>query len=280
MSLNAEKKEMLQSLCGKFRVELIELLRKTQTGHPGGSLSATEIITTLYFEKMNINPNNVNWEDRDRFILSKGHAAPMLYFALAEKGYFPKEEMSTLRQINSNLQGHPCAKKTPGVELSTGPLGLGLSAGIGMALGCKLNNKDYYTYVLLGDGEIQEGIIWEAAMSASKFKLDNLIAILDNNGVQLDGTVEEIMPMGDIEAKWKAFGWEVIHTDGHDVAEICNAIDNAKKVKNAPTIIIAKTVKGKGISFMEGKNTWHGKPIGEEEYKLAMTELGGDDYVK
>lgn len=280
MSLDNKTKENLQSLCKEFRINLIELLRKTQTGHPGGSLSATEIITTLYFEKMNINPKDIGWDDRDRFILSKGHAAPMLYFALAKKGYFPEEEMNTLRQINSKLQGHPCAIKTPGIELSTGPLGLGLSAGIGMALGGKINNKDYYTYVLLGDGEIQEGIIWEAAMSASKFKLDNLIAILDNNGVQLDGTVEEIMPMGSIEDKWKAFGWEVIHTDGHDVEAVSKAIDSAKEVQDAPVIIIAKTVKGKGVSFMEGKNIWHGKPIGEEDYNIAMNELRGDGNVK
>ncbi|MGE4282087.1 MAG: transketolase [Clostridia bacterium] len=275
MSLSVEKKQHLEELCKRFRVELIDLLHKIQTGHPGGSLSATEIITTLYFEKMNINSQDAKCEDRDRFILAKGHAAPILYFVLAEKGFFHKEEMQTLRQINSNLQGHPCAKKTPGVELSTGPLGLGLPAGLGMALGAKLDNKDYYTYVLLGDGEIQEGIVWEAAMSAAKFKVDNLIAILDNNGVQLDGTVDEIMPMGDIGAKWKAFGWNVIHIDGHNVEEVSDAIDQAKTVKGIPTIIIAKTVKGKGVSFMEGQNAWHGKPIGAEDYKKAMAELGG-----
>ncbi|MGE4283216.1 MAG: transketolase [Clostridia bacterium] len=275
MSLSTEKKKYLEQLCKQFRVEVIEQLHKIQTGHPGGSLSATEIITTLYFEKMNVDAKNIKCKDRDRFILAKGHAAPMLYFALAEKGFFPKEELKTLRQINSNLQGHPCAKKTPGVELSTGPLGLGLPAGLGMALGAKLDNRSFYTYVLLGDGEIQEGIIWEAAMSAAKFKADNLIAILDNNGVQLDGTTEEIMPMGDLGAKWKSFGWNVIHIDGHSVEEISDAIDEAKTVKGMPTIIIAKTVKGKGISFMEGQNAWHGKPIGVEDFKKAMAELGG-----
>lgn len=274
MSLNEERKLYLTEICKMFRVELIKLLHSIQTGHPGGSLSSTEIITTLYFEKMKINPDNPRWKDRDRFVLGKGHAAPMLYLALAEKGYFPKEDLKTLRQINSHLQGHPSAKSTPGVELSTGPLGLGLPAALGMALSGKLDNKDYYTYVLLGDGEIQEGIIWEAAMSAVKFKADNLIAILDNNGVQLDGTVEDIMPLGDIVKKWEAFGWNVITIDGHNVEEISNAIEQAKQSQGIPTLINAKTIKGKGISFMEGKNTWHGKPIGIEEYKQAMTELG------
>jgi transketolase len=276
MSLSAEKKDYLEKLCNKFRVELIEVLHEIQTGHPGGSLSATEIITTLYFDKMNINPNDMKWESRDRFVLSKGHAAPMLYMALAEKGYFPKEDMKTLRQLGSHLQGHPCAIKTPGVELSTGPLGLGLSAGLGMALSAKIDNLGYYTYVLMGDGEIQEGIIWEAAMSAAKFKADNLIGILDCNGVQLDGTVEEIMPEGDIEAKWKSFGWNVISINGHDVEQVAEAIDEAHTVKGVPTIIIAKTVKGKGVSFMEGKNTWHGSPINDEQYKQAINELEGN----
>lgn len=275
MSLSNEKKEYLEYLCKQFRVDLIETLHNIQTGHPGGSLSAAEIIITLYFEKMNIKPDEPKWGERDKFILGKGHAAPALYWTLGEKGYFPKEDFQSLRQLGSHLQGHPSADKTPGVELSTGPLGLGLSAGIGMALVDKLNNKENYTYVLMGDGEIQEGIIWEAAMSASKFKVDNLIAILDNNGVQLDGTVDEVMPMGDISAKWKAFGWNIIEADGHSVEGISNAIDEAKTVKGMPTIIIAKTVKGKGVSFMEGKNIWHGKPIDDEHYKIAMEELGG-----
>lgn len=275
MSLSKEKRTFLEGLCKQFRIDLIELLHSIQTGHPGGSLSATEIVTTLYFDKMNVDAEDAKSEERDRFILGKGHAAPILYLALAEKGFFPKEDLKTLRQLNSYLQGHPCAKKTPGVELSTGPLGLGLSAGLGMALGAKVNKQDFYTYVLLGDGEIQEGIIWEAAMSASKFKVDNLIAILDNNGVQLDGTTEEIMPMGDIEGKWQAFGWNVINIDGHNVEEISKAIDEAKTLKGKPTLINAKTVKGKGVSFMEGKNTWHGKPIGEDEYRQAIAELGG-----
>jgi transketolase len=275
MGLSVERRKYLEGLCKNFRIGIIELLHSIQTGHPGGSMSAVEIIATLYFEKMNINPENITSNNRDRFILSKGHAAPILYFVLAEKGFFPKEELSTLRQINSRLQGHPSSEKTPGVELSTGPLGLGLSAGLGMSLAAKLNNNDYYTYILMGDGELDEGIVWEAAMSAAKFKVDNCIVIVDSNGVQLDGTVEEIMPMGDLNAKWKAFGWNVININGHDVGEISDAVDKAKTVKGVPTVIIAKTVKGKGVSFMEGKNIWHGKPIGDAEYKTAMKELGG-----
>lgn len=270
-----ERKQELESLCLRFRNELIDLLHEIQTGHPGGSLSCLEILTTLYTEKMNHNPKNPKMERRDRLILSKGHAAPILYMNLAEQGYFKKEELKTLRQINSNLQGHPCMHKTAGVELSTGPLGLGLGAGLGMCLGERLKGNDSYIYVILGDGEIQEGSIWESAMAASKFNADHLIAILDNNGVQLDGTLEEIMPMGDIKAKWEAFGWNVIPCDGHDVSSISDAVDKAKENKGKPTLILAKTVKGKGISFMEGKNTWHGKAISDEDYKNAKAELGG-----
>jgi transketolase len=231
-------------------------------------------MATLYFEKLAIDPKNPRDENRDRFVLGKGHAAPMLYLILAEKGFFPKEELPTLRQLDSRLQGHPCAIKTCGVELSTGPLGLGLAAGLGMALAAKLDKKDYRTYVLMGDGEIQEGIVWEAAMSASKFAADNLLAIIDNNGVQLDGPVAEIMPLGDIAAKWRAFGWHVIGIDGHDVDQISDAVDAAKTIRGKPTVIIAETVKGKGVSFMEGKSTWHGKPIGKDDYVQAMQELG------
>ncbi len=275
MALQADRKAYLEGLCGKFRNKLIDTLFSIQTGHPGGSLSAAEIVTTLYFEKMRTDPKNPKWADRDRFVLGKGHAAPILYIALAEKGFFPEKDLETLRQLGSHLQGHPCAKKTPGVELSTGPLGLGLPAALGMALGARLDNKDFTVYVLLGDGEIQEGVVWEAAMSASKFKLDNVVAILDYNRVQLDGTVDEIMPLGDVKAKWASFGWNVIEIDGHKVEEISDAVDKAKTVKGRPTIIVARTVKGKGVSFMEGKNTWHGKPISREEYEAAKAELRG-----
>ena len=277
--MDAEKKKELKSLCRKLRIELIEQLYKIQTGHPGGSLSVTEILVTLYFHAMNVRGEDPHWVDRDRFILSKGHAAPMLYFVLAEKGFFSKDELKTLRQINSILQGHPCAHTTPGVEASSGPLGLGISAATGMAAAAKLDGKSWKTYVLLGDGEIQEGIVWEAAQSAFKFKLDNLIAILDWNGVQLDGPVESVMPSGDIAAKWSSFGWRVIKTDGHDLECLDKSIEAAKNGDGRPTIILAKTIKGKGVSFMEGQNKWHGSPIDEESYKSAIKELkeGGDD---
>lgn len=273
MSLQPEKKAQLEQRCKHFRQALITLLHGIQTGHPGGSLSSTEIMTTLYFEKLAIDPKNPKDENRDRFILGKGHAAPMLYLILAELGYFPKEDLVTLRQMDSHLQGHPCARKTCGVELSTGPLGLGLPAGLGMAMAARLDNKEYRTVVLMGDGELQEGIVWEAAMSAVKFAADNLLVIVDNNGVQLDGTVAEVMPMGDIAAKWQAFGWNVISIDGHQVEEISDAVDLAGTVKGRPTVILARTVKGKGVSFMEGKSAWHGKPISKDDYVNAMNEL-------
>jgi len=275
MQPTQQRTEELNALCKKFRTDLIELLYRIQTGHPGGSLSVCEILTVLYFETANVDPKNPDWEERDRIVLTKGHAAPMLYRVLAEKGFFPVEEMATLRQLNSRLQGHPCAGKTPGVELSTGPLGIGLSASVGMALSLRLSKSPSTVYAVLGDGELNEGTVWEACMSASKYKLDNLIAIVDHNGVQLDGTGDEIMPMLDLGAKFSAFGFAVLHCDGHDVAALADTIEKAKGVKGMPTVIIAKTVKGKGVSFMEGKNTWHGKPIAKEEYALAMRELGG-----
>ncbi|HSR04911.1 MAG TPA: transketolase [Proteiniclasticum sp.] len=273
--MTEEKVLALKELTLRFRNDLIDILHHIQTGHPGGSLSAAEIVTTLYFDKMNIDPKNPKGEGRDRFIMSKGHACPILYINMAERGFFPKEDLMSLRQIDSHLQGHPCAHKTPGVELSAGPLGLGLGAGLGMALGERMKKSDAYTYVLIGDGEVQEGGIWEAAMAASKYKANNLIAILDHNGVQLDGTLEEIMTIGDVGAKFEAFGWNVIHCDGHDIASFSNAVDDAKTSTSKPSIIIAETVKGKGVSFMEGKNVWHGKAIGLEEYKKAKMELGG-----
>lgn len=275
MILTNVQEVKLVNLCKKFRIELIKCLHTVGSGHPGGSLSATEIITTLYFHELNVNPKNPNDPDRDRFILSKGHAAPMLYLNLAEKGYFDKSELSNLRQMNHMLQGHPCAKTTPGIDLSTGPLGLGISAAVGMAIAGKLDKKGYNVYVLIGDGETQEGIVWEADMAASKYKLDNLIVILDHNKVQLDGTIDEIMPLGDINAKWESFGWKVIETNGHNIRDISSALKEAKRAKGRPTIIIAETVKGKGISFMEGKNIWHGKPIDDEHFNLAMKELSG-----
>lgn len=275
--MTEEKVHELKKLTHRFRNDLIDILYEIQTGHPGGSLSAAEIVTTLYFDKLRVDPKNPKMEGRDRFIMSKGHACPILYLNMAEKGYFPKEDLKTLRQMDSHLQGHPCAHKTPGVELSAGPLGLGLGAGLGMALGEKMKKTEGYVYVLLGDGEVQEGGIWEAAMAAAKYKADNLIAILDHNGVQLDGTLEEIMCIGDIAGKFEAFGWEVLHCDGHDIASFSSAVEEAKETKGKPIVIIAKTVKGKGVSFMEGKNIWHGKPISPEEYKAAKLELGGEN---
>ena len=277
MKLPAEEKARLEQLCGQFRIDLIETLHARQTGHPGGSLSLCEILSVLYFEDMNVDPANPKMADRDRMVLCKGHAAPILYRVLAEKGFFPVEEMATLRCFETRLQGHPCPLETPGVDAATGPLGIGLSAALGMALALKLDNSPARVYAILGDGEINEGTVWEALMSASKFKADNLCAILDWNGVQLDGTAEEIMPMGDIPAKFKAFGWNTIECDGHDVDSVYEALETAKTVKGVPTIILAHTGKGKGVSFMEGKNAWHGKPISDEDYAKAMAELRGEN---
>ncbi|MBA7496808.1 Apulose-4-phosphate transketolase subunit A [subsurface metagenome] len=265
----------LEEKARRFRVQVIKMIYKAQSGHPGGSLSCMDILTALYFHHLRINPQKPAWEDRDRFVLSKGHAAPVLYVVLAELGYFPKETLFTLRQLGSILQGHPDMRKTPGVEMSTGSLGNGLSVGIGMALGARLARKNYHVYALVGDGELDEGGIWEAAMAASKYKLDNLTAICDFNQVQLDGPIEEIMPLDPLPEKWEAFNWNVIEMDGHNMGEILDALDKAKQVRGRPTVIVAHTVKGKGVSFMEGKFQWHGNAPNEEEYKIALKELGG-----
>lgn len=275
MNITLKEKAALDELCKRFRIDVIRVLHEKQTGHPGGSLSVCEILTTLYFHTANVNPKDPMSPERDRIILCKGHAAPMLYRILAEKGFFPVSEMNTLRDFETRLQGHPCSFTTPGVELSTGPLGLGLSAAVGMALSLRLDRSDARVYAIIGDGEINEGTVWEACMSASKYKIDNLTAILDWNGVQLDGTSEEIMPMGDVEAKFRAFGWECFVCDGHDVSSLCKAYSQAAQVKGKPSIVLAKTIKGKGVSFMEGKNSWHGSPIGDEHYAKAIQELGG-----
>lgn len=275
MKLPAEEKARLEGLCAQFRRDLIETLHARQTGHPGGSLSVCEILTTLYFEEMNVDPKDPQMADRDRMVLCKGHAAPMLYRVLAEKGFFPVEEMATLRCFETRLQGHPCPLETPGVDAATGPLGIGLSAALGMSMALKLNNSPARVYAILGDGEINEGTVWEALMAAVKYKADNLCAVLDWNGVQLDGTADQIMPMGDIRAKFEAFGWHCIECDGHDVDALYDAFEQAKTIKGLPTIVLAHTIKGKGVSFMEGKNTWHGAPINDENYEKAMIELGG-----
>ena len=275
--LTVEEQKTLNERCRRFRKDVIKALYERQTGHPGGSLSVCEILTVLYFKELNVDPKNPNWKDRDRLVLCKGHAAPMLYRVLAEKGFFSKEEMSTLRCINSRLQGHPCSLDVPGVDLSSGPLGIGLSAALGMAIALRSNNSSSRVYAVLGDGEINEGTIWEACMAAYKFKADNLCAILDWNGVQLDGTTEKIMPMLDIRVKFSAFGWNCIECNGHDVRELYDALKQAKKTKGVPSIILAHTVKGKGVSFMEGKSAWHGKPIDEVSYKKAIEELDGEN---
>ena len=273
--MNSEKAKELSELCNQFRKDVLTVLHEKQTGHPGGSLSVCEILTALYFDRMNVNPADPSDPNRDRLVLCKGHAAPMLYRVLAEKGFFSKEEMHTLRDFGTRLQGHPCMLETPGVDMSSGPLGIGLSAALGMALSLGLANSPARVYAILGDGEINEGTVWEACMAASKFKADNLCAILDWNGVQLDGTSEQVMPMGDIRAKFAAFGWHCIECDGHDLAALSAALDEAETVKFMPSIILAHTVKGKGVSFMEGKNAWHGKAIDDASFAQAMKELGG-----
>ena len=273
--LNQTEKQQLDKLCNTFRMEVLQAIHDIQSGHPGGSLSVCEILTVLYMKHAKVYPDAPAREDQDRVVLCKGHAAPMLYRVLAEKGYFPKEEMNTLRRINSRLQGHPCIH-TPGVDMPSGPLGIGLAAAQGMAIGMKLKGLDNHVYAILGDGELNEGAVWETAMSAPKFKLDNLIAVVDRNKVQLDGTVEEIMPTEPLADKWRAFGWNVITCNGHDVAELDEAYTAAEMNCGRPTVIIADTIKGKGVSFMEGKNTWHGQAISDENLALALKELGGN----
>jgi transketolase len=275
MPVSVEKRIELDKLCLKFRRKLIEVLYAKQTGHPGGSLSVCEIIVSLYFHQATVNPANPRDPARDRIVLSKGHAAPTLYLALAEKGFFPYKEIDTLRDFATRLQGHPSSKDTPGVELSTGPLGLGLSASLGMALSIRLDGLPARVYTILGDGELNEGTVWEAAMAAVKFKADNLTAIVDWNGVQLDGTTENIMPTGDIGAKFASFGWHCIECDGHDIGALCDAYDKAALFKGAPSVVLARTVKGKGVSFMEGQSKWHGNPISADDYRTAMADLAG-----
>jgi transketolase len=256
-----------------MRREIIKMIAGAGSGHPGGSLSAVEILAALYFKILKHNPADPHWVDRDRFILSKGHAAPVLYSALAASGYLPQEELCTLRKIDSRLQGHPECEKTPGVEMSAGALGQGLSFGVGVSLACRLNSQNYRTYVLLGDGECDEGQVWEAAMAAAHFKLENLIAVVDNNGVQLDGFNRNIMNIEPLNKKWLSFGWKVIEVDGHDIAQLISAFKRAQKVIGQPTVIIAHTVKGKGVSFMENNPDWHGKAPNADELKIAMKEL-------
>lgn len=263
----------LKKIANEIRKDIITSVFSAKSGHPGGSLSSADILTYLYFEEMNIDPKNPQKQDRDRFILSKGHVAPVYYSTLANRGFFPKEDLKTLRKIGSYLQGHPDKKHIPGVDMSTGSLGQGISAAVGMALSAKLGNDNYRTYTLLGDGEIQEGQVWEAAMFAGHKKLDNLVVIIDNNGLQIDGNIEEVCSPYPIDEKFKSFNFHVINIDAHNFDEIKMAFDEARSIKDKPTAIIAKSIKGKGISFMENQACWHGSAPNEEQYELAMKEL-------
>lgn len=263
----------LEKTAVEVRKGIVTAVHSAKSGHPGGSLSAADIFTYLYFEEMNVDPENPKDENRDRFVLSKGHVAPGLYSVLAQRGYFPKEDLLGLRHVGCYLQGHPDMKHTPGVDMSSGSLGQGFSAAVGMALAGKLDNKDYRVYALAGDGEIQEGQIWEASMFAAARKLDNLCLIVDNNGLQIDGDIADVCSPYPIDAKFEAFGFHVITIDGHDFDQIAAAFKEARQTKGCPTAIIAKTVKGKGVSFMENQAGWHGKAPNDEQYKIAMADL-------
>ncbi len=272
-SIDPEKVKELKRIANDIRVWSIKMIYRAQSGHPGGALSAADILAVLYFHEMRVDPKNPEWPDRDRFVLSKGHASAAYYAALAMRGFFPEEDLLTFRDVNSYLQGHP-SLMVPGVDMCTGSLGQGLSAGIGMALAGKMDKKDYRVYVLLGDGEIEEGNVWEAAMTAATRKLDNLVAIVDRNKIQLDDFTDRMVELDPLEEKWRGFGWRVISINGHDVTQIIRALDEARKTKGRPTVIIAHTVKGKGVSYMENTAKYHGKPPqNEEEYERALKEL-------
>ena len=268
-----ERVKYLKEKAKEVRVNIIDMIFIAQSGHPGGALSAADLMTALYFDILKIDPKNPHWPDRDRLILSKGHACPVWYSCLAMRGYFPMKELKTLRKFESILQGHPDMRKTPGIDMTTGSLGQGLSLGVGMALEGKLVKKNYHIYVILGDGEINEGQVWEAAASASKYKLDNLTAIIDKNGLQMDGFTDKVMSMDPIDKKFEAFNWQVMTINGHDMKEILITLEKAKKNKNKPVCIIANTIKGKGVSFMENIRKWHGKAPNQQEYEIAIKEI-------
>jgi transketolase len=267
--------ENLQKIANNMRINIVKMVHAGKSGHPGGALSCADILTALYFNVMDINKENLNDKVRDKFILSKGHASAAIYAVLAEKGFIPFEELPTFRAINSKLQGHPNMLDCPGVDVSTGSLGQGLSVGVGMSLANKLDGNDYRTYVLCGDGELQEGQIWEAIMSAAHYNLDNLLVIVDYNGLQIDGKNSDVMNVNPIGEKFKAFGWHTISVDGHDIEAITAGCNYAKTIKGKPTVIIAETVKGKGVSFMENQAGWHGKAPSDEELAIALKDLGG-----
>ena len=271
--MEKQKLDRLKKIAADVRLDILEEVHAASSGHPGGSLSIADILTYLYFEEMNVDPKAPKCPDRDRLVLSKGHTAPALYAVLAEKGYFDKAELKGLRHVDSFLQGHPDMKGTPGVDMTTGSLGLGISAACGMALAAKLDGKDYRTYAILGDGETEEGQVWEAAMFAAHYKLDNLVAILDLNGLQIDGPIAEVMNPMPHDEKFRAFGWHVITIDAHDLDEIEAALNEARTVKGKPTVIIAKSTKGKGVSYMENRCEWHGAAPKEDQYKIAIEEL-------
>ena len=267
----------LKNVAKQIRKDIVTMLTESNSGHPGGSLSAVEIMTTLYFHEMRVDIKNPKDINRDRFVLSKGHAAPVLYSTLARKGFFNAEELNTLRKFKSILQGHPNMNYVPGVDMSTGSLGQGISTAVGMALAGKLDNKEYRTYALLGDGELEEGQVWEAAMAAAHYKLDNLTAFVDYNGLQIDGKISDVMSPEPISNKFEAFGWHVIDVDGHDFDQLINAIEEAKNTKGKPTMVVCKTVKGKGVSFMENEASWHGTAPTKEQCEIALKEIGGEE---
>lgn len=275
-STKTELIKKLEKKANEMRIEIIKMIYKAQSGHPGGALSATDIVTALYFHLMNVDTANPAYQDRDRFILSKGHACPVIYAALALKGFYPLAVLDTLRALDSKLQGHPDMNKLPGLDSTSGSLGQGLSVGVGMALVGKMEQKDYHIYVMIGDGESQEGQIWEAAMAANKYKLDNMIAFTDFNRLQVDGFVDEVMPIAPYKEKWESFNWHTQEINGHNLTEIINAVELARKVKDKPHMIIAHTIKGKGVSFMENMAVWHGRAPNAQEYELALQELGGN----
>lgn len=267
--------EELNRNANQIRKGIIEAVYRGKSGHPGGSLSIADILAVLYFKEMRIDPKNPRWEERDRLVLSKGHCSPALYTTLALRGFFDQSELESFRNINSNLQGHPDMNKIPGVDMTTGSLGQGLSVANGMAMSGKLDKKDYRVYAILGDGEIEEGQIWEAAMSSAKYKLDNLCVFVDHNHLQIDGTIEEVKNSYPLDEKFKSFGFETITINGNNIEEIVRALEKARTIKGKPTAIIAETIKGKGVSFMENQVGWHGKAPNEEQYKIAIEELGG-----